>query len=353
MKKYYLLTLLFVSLLFASCQKEEGHYSTCRLKVNVYLSDVLAHLEELNEGDFQLDSYYKIRVQSFLYDSQFKLVDVQDDYLSQYDYMTTLKFDNLDLDEYTIITTSDVVEKNNKRSLFWDFKGTKELNTFTVIDLDKMDVMGERMLTLTESHASIRGRRATQSISVDVEPVTAMVCATFHNIFHWDENFFPGDYERRIYDYLDITIPERNNTITYVEDTRSYPWEFSCTGNTAAYYGIASLTPTDDMKTKGLTDIYGYHAVLAGQYDFIGYGDYHHELHHEQTGYTSTPSTGRCILEAGRQYYLDFYIDSFRLEYEPSNTRSASVNGYPVRSLREYAAASDSTKVNIVRSTIR
>ena len=84
MKRISLLALLMVPLLFTSCLKEYGHYSTSRLNIYVDPTDALYNLDEITEGDFLLDAKHILRVQTFIYDDRGNLFDHQQTFVKQY-----------------------------------------------------------------------------------------------------------------------------------------------------------------------------------------------------------------------------------------------------------------------------
>lgn len=325
MQKKLLLSLLVIPLLFLSCAKEEGHYSNSRLKVNVDLDEALLDLEEVNEGDFTLDSKHRIRVQNFLYTANGVLIDVLTDHCEQYYEYPTFRFENLPLGQYILLTATDILERDGKsyEPVFWEFLGTKSLDSFSVRGTDRMDSMGERMLTLTMSHVNIDGRRKSVSLDVDVEPVTALVCNTFFDVFYWDDHTVEGERRNRIYNYFDISYDHDYNTVTYDPKASTGLWSYSVTGTESDFYTLDRIDP-NQLDKMGASSIYGFHALLPGEYKFSGYGEYKFSNFTDEIFTDETRATGGIMLRPGRQYYLDFDIKEWSLTYQIVKTRSAS-----------------------------
>lgn len=316
MKKIIPFAFLFATLLLTSCQKEYGYYSSSRLKVVVDLTDAVNRLDEQNEGDFELDKDHAVRVQLFLYDASGNLYADQCDYVDGYYHTKVYRFENVPLGEYTLIAATDVVErmgsgKSNYAEAYWNFDGLNHLATFMVRGLDQMDVMGERLLTLTEAGIAITGRSTSQRVSIDVEPVTAMVCSTFLDVFYWDKNPIKG--ERRIYNYFDLSYKHDYNVVTYNPTRKGYPWEFSESTTEFDYYLLDRIYP-DKLKSN-VKNIYGYHAVLPGNYGFTGYGEY--TVGSDENVYSDqTRTSGTVRMEAGGMYYVDFDIKEWEVNLE-------------------------------------
>lgn len=319
MKKIIPLVLSLATLLLASCQKEYGHYAYSRLKVVVDLTDAINSFEEQNEGDLTPDRDHAVRVTYFVYDADGNLYADVSEYADDYYHTKTHNFDDVPLGEYTVIVATDVVERtgNGKYSyapVYWEFDGVDHLSTFTVRGTDRMDIMGERLLTLNEAGVSVNGRRKTQRVSFDAEPITAMVCATFFDIFHWDKSVVDGEHANRIYNYFDISYSHNYDVITYQPTRNGFPWQFSESTTEYDYYLIDRLYP-DKVDSNTTKNIYGFHAVLPGSYSFTGYGEYTFSGKSTVYSHQTRPSRN-ARLEAGGMYYLDFDIEEWTINIE-------------------------------------
>jgi len=318
-KKTLFVTIGLTALLLASCQKEYGYYSTSRLKVVAGLESAIAHFEEQNEGDLVPDDDHAVRVNYFVYDADGNLYADASEYANDYYQTKVHYFDGLPLGDYTLIVATDVVKRVGKSksyiSAYWDFVGVERLASFGVNGLDEMDIMGERLLTLTTERFSINGRRKTQRVNIDVEPVTAMICTTFLDIFHWDKNVVPGEHANRLYNYFDLSYKHDYNLVSYNPSRDGYPWLFGESTTEFDYYLIDRIYPDNvDSKTKS---IYGYHAVLPGRYNFTGYGEY--KFSGNETVYShQTRTSGTVEVEPGRMYYVDFDIEDWEVDFEGS-----------------------------------
>ena len=318
MKKILSLTLLFAVLLLCSCRKEYGYYSSVRLKVVVDLTDAVYGLDEQNEGDFVLDDEYALRVKYFLYDAHGNLFADESEYVDGYYHTQVHRFENVPLGDYTLIVATDVVERTGGKygyaSLYWEYEGVDHLESFTVRGLDQMDVMGERLLTLTKKGVSITGRRETQRVGMDVEPVTAMICTTFLDIFYWDTNVWPGERGSRFFSYFDLSYEHDYNMVTYNPSRKDYPWLFSESTNEFDYYLLDRIYP-DKVDAKKVKNIYGYHAVLPGIYGFKGYGEYTYGGGGDTLS-IQTRTSGSVRMEPGEMHYVDFDIAAWLVNLE-------------------------------------
>ena len=320
MKKPIPFTLILCLLVLASCQKEYGYYSSCRLKVVTDLSTAISHFEEQNEGDLTPDKDHAVRIKYFLYDADGNLfADVSEYANDYYTYSKVHSFENVPLGEYTLIVATDVVERtgNGKYAyahVYWEYEGVDHLSTFNVRGEDRMDIMGERLLTLTKTDVSITGRRTSQRVRISVEPVTAMVCTTFLDVFHWDKNVVPGEHANRIYNYFDLSYRHNYDVVTYNPSPGAYPWQFSESTTEFDYYLIDRLYP-DNLESKNVKNIYGFHAVLPGDYSFTGYGEY--TFSGNPTSFSNqTRTSGTAHFEAGGMYYVDFDIEDWSVALE-------------------------------------
>ena len=335
MNKKLILFFLSGTLLFISCRKEYGYYENMRLNIDLGLQDALYGFEEITEGDFTPTKNQCLRAQFFIYDDAGQLVIRQERTVA--DYYTTVECDleRIDLGNYTLITATDMLETvdGTLQPIYWDFTGTGTLSTFTVTGLDALDTMGERTLTLNRTEFTIDGRRKAKSLYLNAEPITAMICVTYFDIFHWDKNLVGGESNYRIFSYFDITYDHDMNEVCYACDQRNQSWIFrEATDN--EYYILDRLVPDNlgDVST-----IYGYHALLPGKYSFRGYGEYSYRGMRVVYPDETPRPTSQLSVQSGRQYYVDFDIKEWTIAFEESTaTRTAegvSTNGVSVRAL--------------------
>lgn len=319
-KNSHFLLFILPALFLISCQKEYGYYDESRLKIVADLASALAGFEEQNEGDFILDEDHAVRVNYFVYDAAGNLCADAAEYASDYYQSKVHYFDGFPLGDYTLIVATDVVKRVGKSksyaSAYWDFAGVDRLSSFVVNGLDEMDTMGERLLTLTTERFSINGRRKTQRVSINVEPVTAMICTTFLDIFHWDKHTVPGEHSNRLYNYFDLSYKHDYNIVSFNPSRDGYPWLFGESTTEFDYYLIDRIYP-DNVDSKSTKSIYGFHAVLPGKYNFTGYGEY--TFGGNETTYSSqTRTSGTVNVEPGMMYYVDFDIEDWEVDFEGS-----------------------------------
>jgi hypothetical protein len=325
--------LLSAALLFTSCAKEYGYYEYTRLNIDLDLQGALGNFEEINEGDFLPTKDQRIRVQFFIYDTSGHLVNHQE--RTANDYYTTIEctLERLGLGDYTLIVATDLLEKKEGVFLpgYWEFTGTNTLNTFTAKGLDAPDAMGERLLTLTREEFTIDGRRKSKNVQLIAEPVTAMVCVTYFDIFYWDKNIVGNDPDYRIYSYFDVTYDHDMNEAQYVGGHTGLPWAFRETTNNAFY--ILNRIYPDHLSGLDISSIYSYHALLPGKYSFRGYGEYSFRGRTDIYPDETRPSS-QLYVEPGCQYFIDFDIEAWTITFEESTLTRAEGDRHDARSIR-------------------
>ena len=333
MKKNLIYLLLFSLLLFTSCRKEYGYYDYTRLNINLDLRGAIDGFEETNEGDFLPTEGQSIRVQFFLYDAFGQLVNRQEKSTNDYYTTITCNLERLALGDYTLITTTDLLVKKDGtlQPTYWEFTGTNSLNTFTARGLDAMDSMGERLLTLTREEFTIDGRRQTKKLNLIAEPVTAMICVTYFDIFHWDNNIVGNDSDYRIYSYFDVNYNHDMNEARYTGGHTGQPWTFRETTD-YEYYILDRIYP-NDLQSLDVSSIYGYHALLPGKYSFRGYGEYSMRGQTDIYPDETRPSV-QLNVESGVQYYVDYDIKNWTISFEQSNLTRAETDGTDAVSIR-------------------
>lgn len=314
MKKSTLYLLLSVLVLCSSCRKEYGYYDYTRLNVNLDLKGVIRTCVENTEGDFVPTQDQCIRIQFFLYNAAGQLVNHQETSASSYQTTTDYRLERLESGDYTLIATTDVLERKEGSFFptYWAFNGTSNLSTFTASGLDAMDSMGERMLSLTRTQFTIDGRRKAKSLYLDAMPATAMVCVTYFDIFHWDNNIVGNDPDYRIYSYFDVTYEHDMNEACYTGGGELC-WSYRETTNNE-YYILDRLYP-DNISSLNISSLYSYHALLPGKYSFRGYGEYNFRGQTECYPDETRPSQ-QLNVQSGYQYYIDFDIKNWTIAFE-------------------------------------
>lgn len=175
MKKYMIMCMAIVALLFASCKNEDISISReVTFKVNPY--DVINGFvnNQANEGDLEnLPSSYKIRTQVFAYDTDGKLVDYAVKYLNDYHSTTNVLFDLPD-GNYIVIATTDVVEyKGSVTFEFWTFEGKNNLNQ---LKINHAGYLGyeSKILGVGRQYANVQHGQTDFSIKLEPQGALAL-----------------------------------------------------------------------------------------------------------------------------------------------------------------------------------
>ena len=136
MKKYMIMCMAVVALLFASCKNEDISISR-EVSFEVYPYEVISSFvpNELSSGDLEkAPSDGKIRVQFLVYDDNGVLTASDVKYLDGYRMTANFSFELSDGD-YTAVAFSDVVGYNGGVNMeFWTFSGLDRLSEIQVND---------------------------------------------------------------------------------------------------------------------------------------------------------------------------------------------------------------------------
>ena len=191
MKKYMIMCMAVVALLFASCKNEDISISReVTFTVNPY--DVINGFvnNQANEGDLDLlYSSYKIRAQVFAYDSDGNLVDYEVNYLKDYHSTMDVSFDLPD-GNYIAIATTDVVEYNGGVTFeYWTFEGKEKLNQ---LKINHAGYLGYENKILGVGRQIVNVQHGQTEFSIRLEPQGAMALCivwgiqSFNDVTNYD-----------------------------------------------------------------------------------------------------------------------------------------------------------------------
>lgn len=173
MKKYMIMCMAVVALLFASCKNEDISISReVRFTVNPY--DVINGFvnNQANEGDLDLlPNSYRVRTQVYVYDTDGKLVDYDVDYLKDYHSTMNTSFDLPD-GNYIAIATTDVVEYNGGVTFeYWTFDGKEKLNQ---LKINHAGYLGYENKILGVGRQIVNVQHGQTEFSIRLEPQGAL-----------------------------------------------------------------------------------------------------------------------------------------------------------------------------------
>lgn len=349
--------LLCILLMLTACRRHGEDLNTPKdVDITVSLNSVLSGFQPINTGDFSLTDEYRVRVHAFLYNAEGDIVAADQALTRQ--FMGSVRFGfSLPAGDYTIITTADVIKgtsTDNYLQSYWEYRRTEKIETFAIYGQDAVDYMGERTLVLNTTDFSVS--RSNVSLRINATPITAMISLYFYDIFYWDTT--PVDNETQLFYYFDVPYPNDYNRVTYSTALadRENPWLISEIPSDAEYFILNSIHPDDfwnEDSSQRYDNVYSFHAVLPGTYQFKGYGEYKVEGGNDDEWFSDETTPSNTVrVTSGQQYNLDFDIKawttSFSQAQAKTSTRSAE-NSLPTVSLRRGSTQSTSRTVQLHR----
>lgn len=186
MKKYMIMCMAVVALLFASCKNEDISISRdVNFTVNPY--DVINGFvnNQANEGDLDLlPSSYRVRTQVYVYDTDGKLVDYDVDYLKDYHSTMQASFDLPD-GNYIAIATTDVVQYNGTVVFeFWTFEGKEKL---TELKINHAGYLGYEHKILGVGRQNVNVQHGQTEYAIRLEPQGALALCIVWGIHSFND----------------------------------------------------------------------------------------------------------------------------------------------------------------------
>ncbi len=183
MKKYMIMCMAVVALLFASCKNED--ISILReVSFEVTPHEVINKWipYALNETSLtQLSSNNQLRINLLVYDQNDDLIASDTRKLKDYNenMVTTLELGN---GEYTVVAISDVIENGN--DLCWTIKGTERLSTLMIEKISTVITNEEAIVGI--GNAKIMVDAEHSSHHVEMSPAGALVIVKDDKMTFWD-----------------------------------------------------------------------------------------------------------------------------------------------------------------------
>ena len=257
MKKYIL---FFVSTLFAvftSCSNEDIEVANS-VTVKVDPSGVISPFTfEFDAGE--LESFYssfKLRTRVLAYNEKGLLVAADTTFLTNYKSLANPSF-YLPKGEYTLLAITDVVERENDKTVFelWKLTGEQDISTAKISDAGYIGLQS-KILGIASKHVSISS--GANSFTLNPTPAGALFCIYYANI-HTYSILNTIDLEtNRTSDF--ITFDTNGNYVTIPQnENNEYNWR------------VGSLDIADYPNS---TNIYSYTFVFPMnnvKYRFVGY----------------------------------------------------------------------------------
>ena len=183
MKKYMIMCMAVVALLFASCKNEDISISReVSFEVNPYtvIRDfTFDPMDWMNE----LPSDGKLRVRLLAYDSNGDLVQSKEQQLNRYDEKMNVSL-QLDNGAYTAIVITDVVRNNNNVPEYWTLDGENKLSSMKVFNagyISRLNMLGIAKLQFVVEAGS------SNNYSIDVKPAGTVMVSIVKGIHQYDD----------------------------------------------------------------------------------------------------------------------------------------------------------------------
>lgn len=183
MKKYMIMCMAVMALLFASCKNEDISISReVSFEVNPY-TVIRDFTEDPLDHIANLPSDGKLRVRLLVYDAQGQLVQSSEQQLNGYDEKmnTSLELGN---GVYTAIVITDIARKSNQVPEYWTLDSENQLNTLKIFNAGYISLYN--ILGLAKLQFAVSAEVSNTHL-INVEPAGALILSIIYDIHHNDE----------------------------------------------------------------------------------------------------------------------------------------------------------------------
>ena len=286
MKKYMIMCMAVVALLFASCKNEDISISReVNFEVNPYkvISEFSQH--QVNDDDFDFLSGDWLRVHLFVYDTKGDLVASDVQFLSGYRSTMNSKF-NLADGNYIVVATSDVTSLSNGNVSFeyWEFSGENRLADLRITDASGLIGWDDKILGVTSNQVSVNANNVNHSI--DVNPAGALFLVHTNGIHNFSDVISYHLYVDKNSDYC--SFGNDGTMIPTINAGTTYNWQLS----------------TQSTSSSG-NNYYSYRFVLPlGNTNFIWFA----KINDDGSGYLLDDTHNQVNVKLGKMYNCIFDI---------------------------------------------
>lgn len=323
--KYFIALIgVIVSLVtFSSCTDQEDIDISYDSSINVSASHIFDSFQATMDDDFKMDGSagkWNLNLHTFIYDNDGVLIDKAE---NSYTVLASTLSHKLTLapGQYTIISIAEFDGTyDGQHYQFWNISGEQNLNDLKIQEND--EVCSSAMETLGIDIQSLEVSDRSQSINIDIKPVTGLV-----EMIIWDDDFsnagkdgysFNAPYINELTilsQQLKQIVRFEGGNITYAYGIQAvrYPMTIhsprtqAANGASKQSLSYRALLPDNDKKFYWeLNTIPG-----AGKYLFDNGNDF------QSSDLTDTSVN----IESGKQYVMDLVLDAFYLfleEYDPN-----------------------------------
>lgn len=318
MKKliYFIVTLFMVA--FTSCSDQEEIEFKYQTTITLSVEKLMTDFQERTSGDFDIVDGLCIRLQSYIYDDNGKLVQSKissvSDYAEKYTYSCALNEG-----KYIIITTADFIagSTSNPTTEYWQVKNETNLSELHLIHTDKLASWAWETLGLSSTEIVVSEK--SQDVTIPITPITGLVQIVFDYLDVVNGN---GD-GISIYAPFASKIRIASNTQPdIISDFNNFTWSFNSSASQKESYNIAFESPMETID-KGYTRSIAYRALLP-QKSKLFYWELSMLQSDGSTKDFKSEFTSPIDIESRKQYELYLYLDDLNLYVRDDVNKSQS-----------------------------
>lgn len=312
MKKYMIICVALVALLFASCKNEDIFISrevTFNLNPYTIVKDFAKH--EVNSGDLtefgyaQNPNYFKLRTYLLVYDDNGYLVASETSDLENFTRSMNV---NVGLDDgtYTVVAISHIINVKDN-ILYWIISGTERLNDLKLTNNDDYYDYWIKLLGATCSKINVCSGHTTYN--VDIMPAGALVVNYLRYIHYFEDMIFYQPYSNK-----------EPNTVSFNNDgSLNSTYDES----TSLSYAIAAGFAPSDYTAINVYWYYFFSPMDMTNYQWLGLSD--------EGDVYSLGNIQSADIKAGKMFLstLDLLAGTFKVEelYDSGSKSALSIGG--------------------------
>ena len=293
--------MLFISLMFSSCQNDPIEITRPDVKISVILNNVLSPFKAYRAEDLELDEEdgikSKIKVVSLIYDDAGKLIDshsqvIPDYSTGQISFNTSVSGSNP-----TIVTLSfgTWTASNGEVVDAFSISGQNLLSTLEIKGDYDLDVYSIPWKVLG---ANITKLGTTSSANIVLKPLGGLVYTNWRNIHSHDSESPAPEY---------FVLMYKNNDIARIENGK---FVFSCSLS-SVYYHVSYIRSSVN---PDYNNIYGYQFFFPGSFEITAYGGYYDSAKEMQrVGYADNKTVK---VEDEKQYVYIFDCSDYTISFK-------------------------------------
>lgn len=305
----------------SSCTDQDDILISYEAEVTVSAAHIFESYQSTMDDDFSLNGNagtWELNLHSYIYNAEGMLVEKHEGIYNSLTSELTYKLP-LNPGKYTIISIADFEGTyGGNHYKFWNISNEQNLRDLKIQESET--VCSSAMETLGINVSEIEVSKRTQSVNIDIKPVTGLV-----EILIWDDDFAGAGKNG-----FSFNAPYINDLTIYAQQLKQI---VTFNGNSPVYdYGIQAVrypmqthSPKNQAAAGGAKQTLSYRALLpdndkqfywelntvkgAGAYLFTDGNDFQ----------MSDLTDNKINIESGKQYVMDLVLDAFYLFVEDYN----------------------------------